>query len=275
VIEASPARGQGAGGQLFVYPASDTRFAADVVTSLSPLLGQPITDAAVLAAAEATLRSTYPLAALQPRPAKASPMRRGAAWDVFRDGEALDGELLRRAGRGDASAVGQLYDRHQRLAYSVAAAAVGPSPDAEDAVVTAFRVVISDDGEPGDVRIRLARTARETALRRVSGEAAMRRTGASDLQRLALELALAHRLVAGQIAAVLDVEVADARRLPPRPSGRHARRRLTGTGPTPPRRAELHAVRPYAGTPRHHVVLRPLSYGREGARIALVPGFLV
>jgi DNA-directed RNA polymerase specialized sigma24 family protein len=215
VTEAGHGRGEGASAQLFAYPTTDARFAAHAVTSLSPLLGRPITDPAVLAAAEASLRSSYPLAALQPRPARASPRRRGAAWDVFRDGEALDDELLRRARGGDRSAVGQLYDRHQGLAYSVAAAMAGRPPEAQDAVVTAFRVVIADHGAEGDVRVRLARTAREAALRRAptAAEAAMRATGPPDLPRMVLELALAHQLVARQIAAVLDVEVTEVRRL--------------------------------------------------------------
>ena len=50
-----------------------------------------------------------------------------------------DRDLLLRVGAGDVAAAADLYDRYGARLYALAAAVSGPGPDAEAAVVTAFR----------------------------------------------------------------------------------------------------------------------------------------
>ena len=53
-----------------------------------------------------------------------------------------DGELVRRARRGDESAFGQLVERYQRPAYAVALSVTGRHEDAQDAAQEAFLVAL-------------------------------------------------------------------------------------------------------------------------------------
>jgi RNA polymerase sigma-70 factor, ECF subfamily len=53
-----------------------------------------------------------------------------------------DGELVRRARRGDESAFGRLVQRYQRPAYAVALSVTGRHEDAEDAAQEAFLVAL-------------------------------------------------------------------------------------------------------------------------------------
>lgn len=53
-----------------------------------------------------------------------------------------DGELVRRARRGDESAFGLLVERYQRPAYAVALSVTGRHEDAEDAAQEAFLVAL-------------------------------------------------------------------------------------------------------------------------------------
>jgi RNA polymerase sigma-70 factor (ECF subfamily) len=58
---------------------------------------------------------------------------RGRAED-----RAADEEALARAGRGEANALAELYDRHARPVYSLALRILGDTADAEDAVQETF-----------------------------------------------------------------------------------------------------------------------------------------
>jgi RNA polymerase sigma-70 factor (ECF subfamily) len=61
----------------------------------------------------------------------------------FNTSETLtDGELVRRAGRGDETAFGLLVERYQRPAYAVALSVTGRHEDAEDAAQDAFLVAL-------------------------------------------------------------------------------------------------------------------------------------
>jgi RNA polymerase sigma-70 factor (ECF subfamily) len=53
-----------------------------------------------------------------------------------------DGELVRRARKGDEVAFGSLVERYQRAAYAVALSVVGRHEDAEDAAQEAFLVAL-------------------------------------------------------------------------------------------------------------------------------------
>ena len=53
-----------------------------------------------------------------------------------------DGELVRKARRGDESAFGRLVERYQRPAYAVALSVTGRHEDAEDAAQEAFLVAL-------------------------------------------------------------------------------------------------------------------------------------
>jgi RNA polymerase sigma-70 factor, ECF subfamily len=53
-----------------------------------------------------------------------------------------DGDLVRRARRGDESAFGRLVERYQRPAYAVALSVTGRHEDAEDAAQEAFLVAL-------------------------------------------------------------------------------------------------------------------------------------
>lgn len=54
----------------------------------------------------------------------------------------IDAALLQRVGSGDHAALGELYDRHARVAYSLAARLVGPT-SAEDVVHDAFVALLN------------------------------------------------------------------------------------------------------------------------------------
>jgi len=196
--------------QVFVFPATDREFTQSVESSLTTVGGRPIGDAGVLAAVEALLRTTYPLATLQRR----EDISRvdSNAWDAFRDGSALDDELLRRARASSAFALEQLYERHQRLVYAVAVNAIGRSEAAATAVVAAFLAVIGESAEDPPVRIRLAIAARDAA-RRASGAGPRRSGSPAALRTAVLELAHNHRLTGPEIAVVLRLELPEVRML--------------------------------------------------------------
>lgn len=197
-------------GPVFVYPAGDLRFRATVETSMVHVGGRAIEDEAVLAAVEALLRTSYPLATLQVRPRAAS--GHGTVCDAFRDGVVLDDELVRRARAGEQAAASQLYDRHARLAYATAVHAAGRSSAALDAVVDAFHGVFLRQEDDLPVRIRLARAARDAALP-ASGPGASGPAGRGALRPAVVELAFVHHLSAREIAAVLRLTRSDVARL--------------------------------------------------------------
>jgi hypothetical protein len=191
------------GPTLTLYPARDIRFTRVVQQSMAGIDGRPVDDPGVLAAMEALLVTTYPLATVQRRSAAA-----GNSWDVFRDAQALDVELLRRARRGESAAAGQLYDRHGRLTYSLALLVAGRPDAAAEAVVEAFQTVIATWPRAGTVRLCLARAAREAGERRASKNVRIAPAPArAAMQRGVIELATVHRLMGEEIASVLGLEL--------------------------------------------------------------------
>jgi DNA-directed RNA polymerase specialized sigma24 family protein len=227
---------------LSVYPASDTVFRATVERSFSSVAGSVIDDPAMLSAMEALLRPSYPLAKLQRRGTSGG-LPASQAWDAFRDATVLDDELLRRARAGEATAVGQLYDRHVAVAYSIAARLAGQSEAASAAVVSAVRSLTLNDDDVSSVRVRVARAARDAALRSAVGSPpAHVDDPLTAPQRAVLELAQVHRFLGDEIAAVLRLDIREVRRLADEGLGALARaRRRAGDPatilPPPPRLA--------------------------------------
>ncbi|MDQ3553010.1 MAG: hypothetical protein M3395_01165 [Chloroflexota bacterium] len=166
-----------------------------------------------MSAVEALLRISYPLATIQGRGVR-RPRGGPSSWEIFRDDLVLDHELLRRARAGELTSAGQLYDRHHRLAYGIALSTSGRRDVAAGALIAGFRALMVDPTPAGDVRVRLAAVARETALQsRFPGDPPD--TEKDDLtndERMAVGLARAG-LVGEAIAVVMRVDVPEVRRL--------------------------------------------------------------
>jgi RNA polymerase sigma-70 factor (ECF subfamily) len=79
-----------------------------------------------------------------------------------------DRTLVERMARGDERALGELYDRHGRVAFALAYAIVGERADADEVVVDAFgqvwRTAAQFDPGRGSVAAWLATIARTRAL---------------------------------------------------------------------------------------------------------------
>ena len=79
-----------------------------------------------------------------------------------------DRQLVTRMQSGDADAIGQLYDRHGGLAYSIAFSILSNSADAEDAVAAAFAQIWQRSGSynpnRGSLGAWVATIARSRAL---------------------------------------------------------------------------------------------------------------
>ncbi len=196
-----------------LYPPSDAAFSRSVATSLAMSGGRVVKDEAILSAVEALLRTSYPLAIIQGRGVRHA--RGGpASWEIFRDDQVLDQELLRRSRIGEIAAAGQLYDRHHRLAYGIALTTSGRPDVAAAAVVSAFSALMLDLTSAGAVRVRLAAVARETALQAtVPGDLPdADGHGLANDERMAIGLARAGFL-GGEIATVMDLDVRAVRRL--------------------------------------------------------------
>ncbi len=172
-----------------------------------------VTDEVILSAVEALLRTSYPLATIQGRGAR-HPRGGPESWEILRDDLVLDHELLCRTRAGEVAAAGQLYDRHHRFAYGVALTTTGRPEVAARALVAAFGAVMVDTTSAGDVRLRLAAVARETALQATApGDPADGDgRGVMNDERMAIGLARAG-LVGGEIALVMGLDVRDVRRL--------------------------------------------------------------
>lgn len=196
------------GPQVSVFPATDPHFTRSVEQALTSASGRRVEDAGILAAAQALLRTIYPLATLQRREETSS--RDASAWDAFRDGSVLDEELVRRARGGSTRAADQLFDRHQRLVYAVAIICAGRSAGALDAVEIAFRTVILEQTADQPVRIRLAIASRDAAAR-VAAPGSSGSVTRDRLPRTVLQLAHGHHLSGTEIAAVLKLDVGHVR----------------------------------------------------------------
>lgn len=178
------------------YPPGDPAFRASVETSFRAVAGRPIGDEGVLAAVQALVRTTYPLAIVRVRFEGASP---APSWDVFRDDSVLDDEMVLRARGGDPQAVEDLYDRHHELAYRVALRMAADAQVAAGAVVAAFRALVADREAAWPPRIRLAMASCDSAIEAVPNRLPSR----ADMGRAVLELASVDRFSAPEIAAVM------------------------------------------------------------------------
>ncbi|CAN5171142.1 hypothetical protein BH24CHL7_BH24CHL7_07590 [soil metagenome] len=194
---------------LSLFPAGDPNFRAAVEASVAVVGRRAARDPAMLAAMDALLRSSYPLASVQV--AAATDPRSVPRWDVFRDGTVLDDELCRRARSGDHGAVGQLYDRHHRLAHAVSFHVAASSDVAPYAVVAAFHSVVAQDRAGLPVRVSIAVAAREAAI----GGSPLHGSTMDPIEekRFVLELAHVHRLKGTEIATVLGLEFREVARL--------------------------------------------------------------
>ena len=195
---------------LFLHPSTDPRFRAQVHRSLGPSGGRPVDDPEAIAAVEALLRDSYPLASVEARDGTEA-----VSWDIFRDGAALDRELVRRVRSGDAPAAGRIYDRHGRTAYAVALRATGRPSAAADAIIESFHAVIQDTSGALDLRVALATRARRASQRTISSED-LPAWGPDVLtreQREVIELAVVHGLLGTEIARVLERDISDVRKL--------------------------------------------------------------
>jgi hypothetical protein len=193
-------------GAVVLHPARDRRFAKHVRHSMAPTGGRPIDDLGVMAAVEALLRTSYPLASVQSRTGHTA-----TSWDVFRDDAVLDAELVLRAQQGAAAAVGQLFDRHGSLMYAVAVQAAGRTDAASSALIVAFQQITAQEPGRGDVRLRLA------AATRYAAPPDTHRPQPLDIlsrgQRDVIELALFHDVTGTQIAEVMGLDIREVRRL--------------------------------------------------------------
>ena len=123
--------------RVHVYPDSDSAFKAHADGVAAALGGQPIFDERILAAAEALLRASYPLATVQVRDLQSA--RSGdTEWDLFRDVAVRDDEMVRRVGHGDQAALGDLYDRYHRMALAISSHLTNSAQLAIETVAAAF-----------------------------------------------------------------------------------------------------------------------------------------
>lgn len=191
---------QGARAWITRYPSDDSAFEAAIDTSMHVVGGRAIENEAIVAAIQASIRTTYPLATVRPGLGGAA---RTAGWEAFRDESALDNEMVRRARLGDEAAVDDLYERHHALAYDVAMCLAGRSEAAAAAVVAAFRETIVGSRDASPVRERLATAARDAA-----GEATPARPRSRvDDARLVVKLASVHGMSGTQIARIIRADI--------------------------------------------------------------------
>lgn len=126
-----------------------------------------------------------------------------------------DAQLVVRMNGGDDAALGQLYDRHGRKAYSIAYAILRDPSDAEDAVAQAF-VQLWQQGRRFDparggvgtwvntvVRSRALDLYRATRRRRQAHEAALGSTDSWRWQPADQETAVGRRELSGAVSAAL------------------------------------------------------------------------
>ena len=186
------------------FPTGDTEFATAVDSSVESVGGRRVSDPGVVAAIQALLRETYPLASLRESLSDAG---LPPGWEAFRDEAVRDAEMIERAREGDERAFDELYDRHHLLAYHVAVQVAGHSDAAASAVVAAYRSVIAGGSEnAAPVGVRLAIAARRAALVAAPGLA---RSSRQAMARAVVELAGTHSLKRVEIATVLGIHDRD------------------------------------------------------------------
>jgi hypothetical protein len=139
---------------LSVFPLSDHGFREKAKQSLVSVARGYVLDAAMVAAIEALLRESYPLASVSRRESVANP-----GLEAFRDDDTLDVQLVLRMNAGDVTAAGRLYDRHAALVYSIVARTTADRDLSRRATVNTFRkdivgpcqAVIPRRGEAGSI----------------------------------------------------------------------------------------------------------------------------
>lgn len=190
-----------AAADLVVFPADDGGFRKKAVESRAQAAGRRTLNPELIATMEALLRENYPLATVLRRHSIAG------GWEVFRDGDVLDIQLLLRMKAGDLGAAGRLYDRHASLVYSIAARTTADGDLARTAVIDTFRASKAEPVDPGSVRVSMARRARAIAV----ALARPPRETTDDLGVLVVDLVTTHGLTANQIGSILQrdrVEIA-------------------------------------------------------------------
>jgi RNA polymerase sigma-70 factor (ECF subfamily) len=127
-----------------------------------------------------------------------------------------DGELVRRARKGDEVAFGALIERYQRAAYAVALSVVGRHEDAEDAAQESFLVALDrlDECRSPDrfagwlmtiVRNRSKNLIRRESLRETEQVPPGARSGAPTPDRVT-ETRELRRLLEGALAELPEVQ---------------------------------------------------------------------
>jgi RNA polymerase sigma-70 factor (ECF subfamily) len=124
--------------------------------------------------------------------------------DVDSDPHDLIGDLLRRAGRGDQAAFGELYDALSPLVYGVVLKVVRDPSHAEEVAQEVFvelwRLAARFDGTKGSARTWAATLAHRRAIDRVRSEQATRNRQDRDANQVVRE----HDTVAAEVEASMD-----------------------------------------------------------------------
>lgn len=124
--------------------------------------------------------------------------------DADGDPSDLIGDLLRRAGRGDQAAFGELYDALSPLVYGVVLKVVRDPSHAEEVAQEVFvelwRLAARFDGTKGSVRTWAATLAHRRAIDRVRSEQATRNRQDRDANQAVRE----HDTVADEVEASMD-----------------------------------------------------------------------
>lgn len=124
--------------------------------------------------------------------------------DVDVDPHDLIGDLLRRAGRGDQAAFGELYDALSPLVYGVVLKVVRDPSHAEEVAQEVFvelwRLAARFDGTKGSARTWAATLAHRRAIDRVRSEQATRNRQDRDANQVVRE----HDTVAAEVEASMD-----------------------------------------------------------------------
>lgn len=124
--------------------------------------------------------------------------------DADSDPHDLIGDLLRRAGRGDQAAFGELYDALSPLVYGVVLKVVRDPSHAEEVAQEVFvelwRLAARFDGTKGSARTWAATLAHRRAIDRVRSEQATRNRQDRDANQVVRE----HDTVAAEVEASMD-----------------------------------------------------------------------
>jgi len=133
------------------------------------------------------------------------PLRARHAEPVAAEPDDLVGALLRRAGRGDQSAFGELYDELAPMVHGVVLKVVRDPAMSEEVTQEVFvelwRLAARFDGTKGSARSWAATLAHRRAIDRVRSEQASRDRQDRDAQRAVTP----HDVVVAEVESTLDV----------------------------------------------------------------------